>query len=484
MAETWVISSKEGIKISLSKDRLSAYAEFSESISDSITMDFVMEEARNKGIVYGLIPEGIEDALRNKRFGEPILIASGKPYKRGRDASIEFYTDPPRIDYTSEEHNKERVNYREFFPIKCVNTGDLLAKKNPLIEGNPGIDVRGEPILPPPVKDVNFKPGENTEVSENGLELYATASGIPIRIDHSVKISPIYVVKGDVDYSVGNIDFLGSVRISGNVIQGFKVKATDDIIIDGIVEGAEIISGHNIVIQNGIVGGEHSRIEAKSDLNTKFINGANIKVGGVVRAVGSIIGAEVEAGIGVIAEGNKGIISGGRITAGEYVIAEILGSHMGINTKILVGYNKELFNNYLNLKRIISDAETELECLERDIKNYKQAEKKIEKLPGYLKKKYSMNLKRIEELKEQLTTDTEVVKKLSDRLEYFKIHAFVQANRKAFPDVILKIHPIVYKIDKELSCPKFVRDIKDNSIKLVPIISTEKPRSEFSNEEK
>ena len=484
MAETWVISSKEGIKISLSKDRLSAYAEFSESISDSITMDFVMEEARNKGIVYGLIPEGIEDALRNKRFSEPILIASGRPYKKGRDASIEFYTDPPRIDYTSEEHNKERVDYREFFPIKCVNTGDLLAKKTPLIEGNPGVDVRGEPILPPLVKDVNFKPGENTEVSENGLELYATASGIPIRIDHSVKISPIYVVKGDVDYSVGNIDFLGSVRISGNVIQGFRVRATDDIIIDGIVEGAEVISGHNIVIQNGIVGGEHSRIEAKSDLSTKFINGANIKVEGVVRAVGSIIAAEVEAGIGVVAEGDEGIISGGKITAGEYVIAEFLGSHMGINTKILVGSNKELFNSYLGLKRMISDAETELEWLERDVKNYKQEENKIKKTPEYFKKKYSMNLKRIQELKEQLAKDADVVKKLSDRLEYLKTHAFVQANKMAFPDVILKIHPIIYKIDKELSCAKFVRDIKDNSIKLVPIISTEKPKSEIPDEEK
>ena len=48
---------------------------------------------------------------------------------------------------------------------------------------------------------------------------------------------PVYVVPGDVDFSTGNIDFIGSVKVMGSVRNGFSVKAEGNVEIMGRLEG-------------------------------------------------------------------------------------------------------------------------------------------------------------------------------------------------------------------------------------------------------
>ncbi len=476
MENARLISSSDGIKIFISGDRLFAYIEFSDEIDGSITVDKILDALKSKDIIFGLKPDNIKDCIENERYNESILVASGHRWIEGKDAQIEFYTEPQRIDYTSEEHQNDRINYREFFPIKCVKSGDLLAKKTPLVEGEHGIDVYGGEILPPSVKDVNFTAGENTSVSDDGLELFATISGIPIRRDKSVKVSPVYTVKRDVDFAIGNIDFIGSVKITGNVLQGFRIKATEDIVIDGLVEGAEIISGHNVVVQNGIVGGESAYIEAKGDVSAKFINGASVKAGGVVKSVGSILSSTIEAGVGVVAEGDKGIISGSKISASEYVIGEIFGSDIGTPTEISVGYDQELFDDYARLMNEIWIIESELEELQRGIKNLDLSEEKMNQVPKYLKERYDANSDKIKELKIELSKKTDELKCVNERIEYIKIHSFIQANKVVYPDVVTKIYPLACRNTKRIDCVRFVRDIEKNCIKQASIFTSEEQK--------
>ena len=47
----------------------------------------------------------------------------------------------------------------------------------------------------------------------------------------------------NVDNSTGDIDYEGDVVVNGNVLAGFTVKATGDITVSGIVEGATVIAG-------------------------------------------------------------------------------------------------------------------------------------------------------------------------------------------------------------------------------------------------
>ena len=62
------------------------------------------------------------------------------------------------------------------------------------------------------------------------------------------------MIKGNVDYDYGNIDFNGSVHITGSVLPGFTVKAKGDIVVDKNVEDAYLEAGGDINVKMGISG--------------------------------------------------------------------------------------------------------------------------------------------------------------------------------------------------------------------------------------
>lgn len=67
-----------------------------------------------------------------------------------------------------------------------------------------------------------------------------------------------YLQLENVGATTGNIDFIGSVYVKGDVQSGFKVSATDDIIVDGLVEGS-LEAGGNIILRNGMKGPDGNR---------------------------------------------------------------------------------------------------------------------------------------------------------------------------------------------------------------------------------
>jgi len=72
--------------------------------------------------------------------------------------------------------------------------------------------------------------GKNVRVSEDRLHFFAEINGCPIvetdRLGERISVSELFYVSGDLDLSVGNIDFDGIVEIGGDVEDGFKIKAT------------------------------------------------------------------------------------------------------------------------------------------------------------------------------------------------------------------------------------------------------------------
>lgn len=70
----------------------------------------------------------------------------------------------------------------------------------------------------------------------------------------SLAIESVYEIKEDVSLKTGNIDFNGTVIIRGDVPTGFSIKASGDILIDGLVEAAHIEAKGSVTIVKGIVG--------------------------------------------------------------------------------------------------------------------------------------------------------------------------------------------------------------------------------------
>lgn len=217
------------------------------------------------------VKEGIdEEVLRTLAEFPPdeeVLIARGQPPINGEPARIDYYFladiqgAKPLVD------DEGRADFREVSVIQNVTPGQLLARKTPATAGFPGRAVNGEPIAPVPGKDVHLMAGKNVELSANKLEAVAAVMGIPKLARNRVTVLPVFQVN-DVDFSVGNINFQGSVLIRGNVNPGFSVKATEDVSVEGNVENAVIESGGSVRIRGGARSG--AKVHALKDIVVRF----------------------------------------------------------------------------------------------------------------------------------------------------------------------------------------------------------------------
>jgi uncharacterized protein (DUF342 family) len=165
-----------------------------------------------------------------------------------------------------------------------------------------------------------------------------------------VNVFPIYEVNGDVDYAIGNIDFIGSVVIRGSVLPGFKIRASGDIRITGGVEAAEIEADGSIEISAGIVGQNKARVKAGKNVKSSFIQDAIVEAAEDINVSQSIMHSSIRAGRKVNCRGSKGLIVGGIIQAGEQVTARTIGNSMATNTVIEVGVLPELRNEMIQLR--------------------------------------------------------------------------------------------------------------------------------------
>ena len=100
---------------------------------------------------------------------------------------------------------------------------------------------------------------------ENGVTtLYSKRMEQSIIID-SIGVYDFLEIKGDVDFSTGNIDFDGYLSIKGTVEDNFSVEASNDVNLGEYGGAADKISSHegNIYIKGGITGEQSSHSQLR-----------------------------------------------------------------------------------------------------------------------------------------------------------------------------------------------------------------------------
>ncbi|MBE3519108.1 MAG: DUF342 domain-containing protein [Firmicutes bacterium] len=246
-----------------------------------------------KGIVFGIKPDAIAKAAREKS-GEPVLVAQGLEPKPGKDGHLEFLVPIERVlDLPADS---PKVDFRETVKIPMVKKGQVTAVKRKPVPGEPGKTVFGKDVPPPRPQDAKLRPGKGVILEEEGelLKVVATLDGYPIYHPSTglYEVDEVYRVNGDVNLASGNIRFVGSVEVSGNVTDGMKVYAEGNVRIRGMVTGAEIRAWRNVevggnVFQSTVVAGRDTSdlkkwddmirtVEARLLALAELVPGANI----------------------------------------------------------------------------------------------------------------------------------------------------------------------------------------------------------------
>ncbi len=358
------------IEIRISIDRMKTEIKFNSSDPpDPETHDKIKTKLEKAGVVKGINSEILERStdISTGKTSEWIVIASGKAPVDGIDASLEISVATEQRGPLNSD-TAAQVDLKNLGIIHNIQKGSIIAKKIPLKEGIDGFDVMGKTLKAKKAKDILIKPGTNTELSEDGLELFATANGQLLRDKNKFSVEELFSVNGDIDYGTGNLDFLGSITISGSVKEDFSVNANEKLEISGVVEGAHLSSGKDMVIKSGVRGMGKGFIKCGGDLHVEYMDQCNTIVKRDLFFKRGLMHCDIETeGAIKLVEGGKGVIAGGNLKAGTEIECSVLGTKMGTKTSLQVGLSPELTKKKVDLIQNLEKLKGRNKTLEKNL---------------------------------------------------------------------------------------------------------------------
>lgn len=359
------------IVVKIASDYYSAYMTFNKYDKDVvIPKEAVLEALKAKNVTYGIDLDAIDYAVQNQSKVSDLLIAKGITHKNG---------EPGEIIFKVKKENKVKpkmlangnVDFKDLSLIQTTVVGQVLAEMKLPTDGVSGTTITGRGISAKNGKAVVFKFGKNVLLSEDGLTLIANANGTILFEDEKISIIELLEIKGDVGVKTGNIKFSGKVNVNGNVTTGYSIECDDDLTITGIVEGATINCAANVTIGAGIQGNDHADLTVKGDLVSNFINNCKCVVNGNIET-GTIMHSNVVCDGSIHIKGKRGLLVGGEVSARKEIIAKTIGSEMGTITKMRLGVDSQLIEQYQKITE--------------DLKESKEGKKKVEQLSNLLKR--------------------------------------------------------------------------------------------------
>jgi uncharacterized protein (DUF342 family) len=413
------------------------------------------------GVVFGHDENAVKEMIEKPIEKQWVVTAKGEAPQNGKDAQIDYKVD---LNVLKPRAVGDRVDMKELGAVINVIKGQEIAEKTPAVAGKDGMSLMGKKISAYNGKDKNLPSGKGTSLSEDKLHLYAEFDGNVLIKDGKLSVNPVFEVKGDVDYSVGNIDFIGPVTVHGSVREGFEINSGSDILIEGVIEGASVKSAGNMTIKVGVRGTNKAQLNAGGDVNAGYIDQATVRSKGNVAVAEAILHSDIGARGEVIAQGSKkGQIAGGTIQAGREVICEVLGSEMGTRTDVIVGELPELAEERKRSQENIKQFEEQLEKMDANIdflKGLQQAGKmtddKQEMLARLTKAKF--------QIKAQHDATSKRLQELEGESEKNKMDGRVRVRNICHPGVTVTIRGVRYIVREPLRFSKFIYE--DGEVKI------------------
>jgi uncharacterized protein (DUF342 family) len=412
---------------------------------------------RNNRVVYGVKEDFLREFADKPVYKEPVAAAEGAKPADGRDAYIQYNFETDQSKVRIRETSNGTVDFKELNIIQNVVESQPLAKKIPPEMGVMGRTVTGKVIPAKNGRDTSLPVGKNVHVGDDGVTIIADINGQVVVISGKINVEPIYTVQGDVNLKTGNIIFLGTVIINGNVEDGFSVKAAGNIEVNGTVEKAELDAEGDVIVHQGITGKNGGLVRAGRSIWARFIENAIVEAGNMVVASDGIINSQVEAFKRIICQGKRAHIVGGRLRASEEINAKILGSPTsGTETICEVGFDPKSKAELEQLKLNKESAEKQFEDIQRNLQTLINIKKQRKSLPedkeAYMKE--LMDKRQI--LMGDLKKINEGIVKIQEFLDSIKNRGRVSASAKVYPGVKILIRDIKDDVRNEYRAVTFI----------------------------
>ena len=395
-------------------------------------ISYALGEAK---VVFGM-DEALWDTLPQKRdrYFHLFPAAAGRKTVTGKDGRIiDLFSRKTERKIKVDEFN--RVDYAAISFVQNVAEGDPICRIVPPSQAEPGCTVLGREL---PARDgaaVSIPKGRNTALTEDGTTLIATKTGHVEFNGRAFQVKPVLDIAGNVDYSTGNINFLGDVHIHGDVCTGFTVRAMGAVTVDGVVEACTVEAGSDLILVKGAQGDSRAVLRSSHSIYSKFLEGCCVYA---VEDLHSdcLINCDVYCDGTVEVNSGRGTIIGGSVRCAHEVNASVVGSRAETPTEVVLGGRPcQEFDQEVLLMEI-ADLETELEAVELQ----PESPSKFTRM-GKLRMQISVNKNKLEQFQEDMDNPDEEEEEPGVRR---------MSCGKAYPGVSVSIGPGSYRFRREI----------------------------------
>ena len=449
------------IEVHVSEDAMEARGDFfrEEGPGVPLTVENVQKALNALGVTKGIGWEAIEKACelaRRRGSVSGLVIAKGQlPLAKGGSA-IKWHVplNPPELAASVEAD----VSAEQTVQIKA---GAVIVEfSEPVPDGRPGYDVKGKeiPIDRGTVQSIEHDDSIREVPVGKARRFIAVRSGELGYDGHSLKITSIRTIQGDVGPDSGKIKFSGEIQISGNVLPGSAIIGGSHVVVNGVVEEALISAEGKATVVLGIKGGGKGIVRARAGIETAFAERSSVmSVGDIKLKRGAILSAiKTNGKLSISAENGK--LTGGVCQARMGIDAFNIGSENGVRTEMSFGQDylvKEQIGaceeEIAKLKAVLSETENRIkDCLD-----------KKRPLPPEIPKEKVRLVKLLEQLNLKLFTLREKFE------EHFQSEIRVRGT--VFPGVVIESHDRYYEVKQKRSRVLFYFDRESGSIKEKPL---------------
>jgi hypothetical protein len=331
-----MVTTNEMLVVTVSEDHYQAHMLVKGNTpKEELTVETIRGALKEAGVSMGISDTVVLAFTSRPVFDKPVLIAQGIKGVDGKDGFVEYLFDTEKARPIEDASGK--VNIHELHFIHNVLKEQKIVVIHPPEPGTAGYKVTGEKFTPKQAKKAGFIAGSGTRMDPDdpSVLLASTDGHVMKHKDGSVEVQSKMIIRGDVDFSVGNIDYVGSMTIMGDIKGEFVVKVKGNLEVHGNVGEATVDVGGDVIVRKGFAGYGSGKIIAGGNVKVHNVMNQTVIAGKDIIIEKECLNAKLDAHGKVDARG--AIIVGGSIDALEGVDVNELGHAEGSKVLVRIG---------------------------------------------------------------------------------------------------------------------------------------------------
>lgn len=409
-------------------------------------------------IKFGIMKDVIKELAENPVYDKLFVVARGEKAKHGINGYVEYRFDTSK-ERKIENEEYARIDFKSSHNIANVHEGDIIAVYHEPTKGVEGHTVHNRILKAYDGKETQIQAGENVELTPDKMQAVSKIDGQALLQEGTLSVLPVYYVNGSLSIKTGgNIDFIGSVVINGDVEDGYIVKASKDIQVHGSIGKSEVISGGDVIVSNGIQTKGEGYVKAYGSIIAKFIGNSIVSAEERIVVSDGIVNSQVNCGGKIICYGKRARIHGGQLRAGNSIVSKEIGTAAGTETILEVGVNPESRERYNFLDNKINENTETLENLDLNIATFEKMMKSKGTLSEEKQASYDEMISQRDHLLTENNNLTEEYLQLKEEILTLKGVGEVSVENIIYPNVKISINTAEYMVKNELKWVTFFRE--------------------------